>query len=56
MTKKPLVYKLAVLGDGGVGKTALISRLRFKKFVKEVSGKPASSIGSFTVRFNVCKV
>ncbi|KAG4428136.1 Ras GTPase [Cadophora sp. M221] len=35
MTKKPLVCKLAVLGDGGVGKTALISRLRFKKFVKE---------------------
>ncbi|PVH69547.1 ras-domain-containing protein [Cadophora sp. DSE1049] len=35
MAKKPFVCKLAVLGDGGVGKTALISRLRFKKFVKE---------------------
>ncbi|KAG9231342.1 hypothetical protein BJ875DRAFT_383168, partial [Amylocarpus encephaloides] len=32
---KPLVYKLAVLGDRGVRKTALILRLRFKKFVKE---------------------
>jgi GTPase SAR1 family protein len=33
----PFVYKLAVLGDGGVGKTALVSRLRFQNFVEEVS-------------------
>ncbi|KAH8797463.1 ras family-domain-containing protein [Hyaloscypha sp. PMI_1271] len=31
----PFVYKLAVLGDGGVGKTALVSRLRFQNFVEE---------------------
>ncbi|KAG9240412.1 ras family-domain-containing protein [Calycina marina] len=35
MAKKPYVCKVAVLGDGGVGKTALISRLRFKEFVIE---------------------
>jgi hypothetical protein len=37
-----LVYKLGVLGDVGVGKTALISQFIFKKFVAQVS-TPTSS-------------
>ena len=37
MAKKPFIYKLAVLGDRGVRKTALISRLRLKEFMEEVS-------------------
>ncbi|KAH6667757.1 ras family-domain-containing protein [Halenospora varia] len=35
MAKKPIVCKLAVLGDMGVGKSALISRIRSKEFVEE---------------------
>jgi GTPase SAR1 family protein len=37
MSKKLSVCKLAVLGVGGVGKTALISRFRSKTFVEDVS-------------------
>ena len=38
------VYKLGVFRDGGVGKTALISRFRSRTFAEEV-GASASSIG-----------
>ena len=48
------VYKLEVLGDGGVGKTALISRFRSKTFAEEVSAS-----GYFTIKeceLTYCKV
>ena len=41
-------YSLGVLGDGGVGKTALISRFRSNTFAEEVSAS-ASSIGCFAI-------
>ena len=52
------VYNLGVLGDGGVGKTALISQFRLKPFVDEVSAS-ASSIGCFSIEeyeLTSCKV
>jgi GTPase KRas protein len=49
MAKELFVYKLVVLGDGGVGKTALISRLKSNTFVEEAS-TPASSVRCFTVK------
>lgn len=41
-------YKLRVLGDGGVGKSALISRFRLGTFEKNINAS-ASSIGYFTI-------
>jgi len=42
------IYKLGVLRDGGVGKSALISWFRLGTFEKNVSVS-ASSIGYFTI-------
>ena len=37
MTGKMVLYKLVVLGDGGVGKTALTIQLTLQHFVETVS-------------------
>jgi GTPase SAR1 family protein len=38
MAGKMVLYKLVVLGDGGVGKTALTIQLTLQHFVETVSG------------------
>jgi GTPase SAR1 family protein len=41
MAGKMVLYKLVVLGDGGVGKTALTIQLCLQHFVETVSGFPS---------------
>ena len=40
MAGKMVLYKLVVLGDGGVGKTALTIQLTLQHFVETVSSHP----------------
>jgi GTPase KRas len=40
MAGKMVLYKLVVLGDGGVGKTALTIQLTLQHFVETVSPSP----------------
>lgn len=40
MAGKMVLYKLVVLGDGGVGKTALTIQLCLQHFVETVSSYP----------------
>jgi len=44
MAGKMVLYKLVVLGDGGVGKTALTIQLTLQHFVETVSGPEISFI------------
>jgi hypothetical protein len=41
-SKQMVLYKLVVLGDGGVGKTALTIQLTLQHFVETVSSSPAA--------------
>jgi len=56
MAGKMVLYKLVVLGDGGVGKTALTIQLCLQHFVETVSFRPehenlfASSASSQSLR------
>lgn len=42
MAGKMVLYKLVVLGDGGVGKTALTIQLCLQHFVETVSTHPSA--------------
>jgi len=44
MTGKMVLYKLVVLGDGGVGKTALTIQLTLQHFVETVSCPPPRAL------------
>jgi len=44
MAGKMVLYKLVVLGDGGVGKTALTIQLCLQHFVETVSTSPLSQL------------
>lgn len=44
MAGRMVLYKLVVLGDGGVGKTALTIQLCLQHFVETVSPQPLITI------------